>query len=80
MKNFIIAISVTALCLVSFSGCKSIVTYDALPSDAKAFLTENFSASPVSYAVKEFNEYNVVLADGTEIEFNSKGICRKIDD
>lgn len=29
--------------------------------------------------VKEFNEYEVVLADGTEIEFNGKGEWKTVD-
>lgn len=79
MKNYISILAVSAICLFTAGGCKSIVTFDALPSDAQTFLTENFSVSPVSYAVKEFNEYEVVLADGTEIEFNGKGEWKTVD-
>lgn len=79
MKHIITLLSVSILCLYAASGCKSIVTADALPADAQAFLSEHFSDSPVSYAVKEFNEYDVVLANGAEISFNGKGEWKSVD-
>ena len=79
MKRFFTLLMVSALCLFAVSGCKSVVTFEQLPTEAQTFLTENFSASPVSYAVKECNEYDVVLTDGTEIEFNRKGEWECVD-
>lgn len=68
-----------AICMFAVSGCKSIVTFDTLPENARIFLTQNFPDSPVSYAVMEFNEYSVTLVNGTEIEFNGKGEWEKVD-
>lgn len=79
MKRFFTLLMVSVFCLSAISGCKSVVTFEQLPTEAQTFLTENFSASPVSYAVKECNEYDVVLTDGTEIEFNGKGEWESVD-
>lgn len=77
-KSSVLFIS-AAICLFAVNGCESVVTFDTLPASAQVFLTQNFSDSPVSYAVKEFNEYNVTLVNGTEIEFNGKGMWKKVD-
>lgn len=79
MKKITAQFTAAAICLLTVSGCRSVVTFDTLPANAQAFLTQNFSDSPVSYAVKEFNEYDVTLANGTEIEFNGKGEWKKVD-
>lgn len=79
MKKFIKILMVSVLGASALSGCKSIVTFDAMPVNAQTFLIENFADSPVSYAVKEFNEYDVILVNGAEIEFNGKGEWKKVD-
>ncbi|MBQ0096953.1 MAG: PepSY-like domain-containing protein [Bacteroidales bacterium] len=79
MKNSISALVASAICIAAICGCKNIVTFEALPAEAQTFLTENFPDSPVSYAVKEGNEYDVTLTDGTEIEFNGKGEWKTVE-
>ncbi len=79
MKKALTLITAAAICLSAVSGCESVVTLDTLPANAQVFLTQNFSDYPVSYAIKEFNEYNVTLINGTEIEFNGKGEWKKVD-
>ena len=79
MKNILTTIVVSAIFVLVAGGCKRIVTFDAMPSDAQTFLTQNFPEAVVSYAFKEFNEYEVTLANGAEIEFNGKGEWRKVD-
>ena len=79
MKKSSVLFIAAAICLFAVSGCKSVVTFDTLPENAQKFLTQNFTDFPVSYAVREFNEYNVTLANGAEIEFNGKGEWRKVD-
>lgn len=78
MKNHIAA-TLFAFCTFAVSGCKTVVTFDALPANAQTFLTQNFPDSPVSYAVKEINEYNIVLVNGAEIELNGKGEWKSVD-
>ena len=79
MKKFFLPFVAVALCVSAVSGCKSVVTFEMLPAGAQAFLTQNFSDAPVSYAVKEFNEYEVLLVNGAEIEFNGKGEWQSVD-
>lgn len=67
-----------------FVSCKDlIITADKLPSAAQAFIKEYFPQSAVSYAKKDKEllktTYEVVLQDGTEIEFDAKGQWDKVD-
>lgn len=78
MKNQILILSVYIICALSLAGCR-VVTFDNLPSEAQVFLTENFPEFPVSYAVKECNEYEITLSNGAEIEFNGKGEWKSVD-
>lgn len=68
----------------SFVSCKDvIITVDKLPAAAQTFIKEYFPGSDISYAKKDKEltktTYEVVLQDGTEIDFDSKGQWDKID-
>ncbi len=68
----------------SFVSCKDvIITADKLPATAQTFIKEYFPGSDISYAKKDKEltktTYEVVLQDGTEIDFDSKGQWDKID-
>lgn len=68
----------------SFVSCKDvIITADKLPATAQSFIKEYFPGSDISYAKKDKEltktTYEVVLQDGTEIDFDSKGQWDKID-
>ena len=60
-----------------------IITADKLPATAQTFIKEYFPGSDISYAKKDKEltktTYEVVLQDGTEIDFDSKGQWDKID-
>ena len=65
-------------------SCKDvIITADKLPATAQTFINEYFPDSSVSYAKKDKEltktTYEVVLQDGSEIEFDSKGQWNKVD-
>lgn len=79
MNKIITLFAVIAISLSAANGCKSIVSADALPEGAQTFLSVNFPGAKVSYVQKDCNEYEVILADGTEIEFNSKGEWKSVD-
>lgn len=69
---------------VSFVSCKDvIITADKLPATAQTFIKEYFPGSDISYAKKDKEltktTYEVVLQDGTEIDFDSKGQWDKVD-
>ena len=69
---------------VSFVSCKDvIITADKLPATAQTFIKEYFPGSDISYVKKDKEltktTYEVVLQDGTEIDFDSKGQWDKVD-
>jgi hypothetical protein len=75
-----IVIALTSLILISCSD--RIIPSEKLPAAAQSFLKEYFPDSPISYVKKEADltpTYEVVLQNGTEIEFNKKGQWDNID-
>lgn len=58
------------------------ISFEKLPETAQKFVKEHFS-SPVSLATvdKEFfgKTYEVILADGTRIEFDKKGVWKDVE-
>ena len=86
MKNIarlIVAISVF-LASASFISCEdAIITAEKLPAAARAFIEEYFPETAVSYVKKDKEltktTYEVVLQDGTEMEFNGKGQWDNVD-
>lgn len=79
MKRIFEIIAASAICILAANGCKNVVTFEAMPVTAQTFIGSYFPETPASYAVKDFFEYEVVLANGAEIEFNRKGEWKKID-
>ena len=86
MRTFtkLFAAMVALFASVSFVSCKDvIITADKLPAAAQTFIKEYFPGSDISYAKKDKEltktTYEVVLQDGTEIDFDSKGQWDKID-
>lgn len=57
------------------------VNQESMPAKAIHFLEHHFANVTVSQCVKDFddNAYEVDLADGTDIEFDSKGEWREVD-
>ena len=86
MKNIarlIVAISVF-LASASFISCEdAIITAEKLPAAARAFIEEYFPESAVSYVKKDKELtktiFEVVLQDGTEMEFDGKGQWDNVD-
>ncbi len=74
---------VIALASVTLISCSDrIIPSEKLPAAAQSFLKEYFPDSPISYVKKEVDltpTYEVVLQNGTEIEFNKKGQWDNID-
>lgn len=77
-----------AIAALSASGtmvsCKDVIIgSEELPAAAQSFLEDYFPGNPVSYAKKdrEFakTSYEVVLRDGTEVEFDAKGQWDNVD-
>jgi len=74
----LLLILTTLLAITGLISCKnSIVKADRLPDIAKSFVDEYFPENAISYIKKDHelikSTYEVVLQDGTEIEFNKSG-------
>lgn len=83
VKMLIILIT-TILAMMGIISCQeTIVPADNLPSSAKSFIEEYFPGVSVSYVKKDSKlistTYEIILQDGTEIEFGSKGVWDKVD-
>jgi Protein of unknown function (DUF2874). len=82
--NMLILILTTILTITGIISCKdSIITADRLPDAARSFINEYFDENTISYIKKDRGlaniSYEVVLQDGTEIEFDKSGNWDSID-
>ncbi len=80
----LILILTTLLAITGIISCKdSIITADRLPDAARSFINEYFAENTISYIKKDRGlaniSYEVVLQDGTEIEFDKSGNWDSID-
>ena len=80
----LILILTTILTITGIISCKdSIITADRLPGAARSFINEYFAENTISYIKKDRGlaniSYEVVLQDGTEIEFDKSGNWDSID-
>ncbi|AEE16055.1 PepSY-like domain-containing protein [Treponema brennaborense] len=55
-----------------------IISADALPKNAQTLIGTAFPGKTVQYAQADFNEYEAVLNDGTEIQFTGNGDWEEI--
>lgn len=76
-------IAVAAVCPLVASADDRPVTFDKLPEAARKFINVNFPDAKVSLATKDDDlikpDYEVVLADGTTIQFEYNGELEKIE-
>ncbi len=82
--KMLIILLTTVLAMLGIISCKeTIVPAEKMPSAAKAFIEEYFPGRSVSYVKRDSKlmgtTYEIVLQDGTEIDFNSKGEWDKVD-
>lgn len=68
---------------VAIADNDKVINKSQLPAPAQQFLNENFAGIEITYAKQEreiiFLSYEVRLADGTKIEFTSKGHWEQIE-
>ncbi len=55
-----------------------IVSVEDLPQPARDFITQNFLGVNVNFVVEDWNDYEVMLMDGTELDFDKKGNWEKV--
>ena len=55
------------------------IAAEAIPALAKTFLNEHFRGIAVVYAEQEYNEFEVHLENGVEVEFTGNGDWKSVD-
>ena len=69
--------------LAIYADNDKIINKNQLPAQAQQFLNQHFSGVKLSYAKQERDflttSYEVMLADGTKLEFSSKGNWEEVD-
>lgn len=82
-KNLFIAVVLTLFTASISYAQKTIITKEQLPQQAQTFVNSYFSNQPLSYIMKDFDdysvEYDVHFNNGMEIEFNSKGDWKEVN-
>ena len=81
--NKLLALGVFALVLLMTACSDKPVTAEQMPEPIKAFVEQNFPEQPITYAEKDIegfgSQYDVVLSDGTRIEFDNDNVWDKIE-
>lgn len=80
-KLFILGVLGLALLM---NGCQDkAVTPEQLPDNIKVFLEQTFPGKPITYIEKELeltgNQFDVVLSDGTRVEFDTDKVWNKVE-
>ena len=82
MKSFI-AVGIFALVLMMTACSDKPVTAEQLPEPIKVFVEQNFPGQSITYAEKDIeltgSKYDVVLVDGSRIEFDRDNVWEKIE-
>lgn len=82
MKNFI-AVGIFALVLLMTACSDKPVAVEQLPQPVKAFIQQHFPGQTITYAEKDVeltgSKYDVVLADGTRVDFDTDNVWDKIE-
>lgn len=85
MKKIMILLALVFSFAVSDSYALNdkVISKNQLPAQAQSFLNENFAGSGISYAKLETDfferSYEVMLLDGTKLEFTNKGNWKEVD-
>ena len=85
MKKIMILLALVFSFAVSDSYALNdkVISKNQLPAQAQSFLNENFAGSGISYAKLETDfferTYEVMLSDGTKLEFTNKGNWKEVD-
>lgn len=75
----LLSIAFLALLFSAFTFAnEKIVSAEDLPQEARDFITENFSGVNVNFVLQDNDDYEVMLMDGTEVEFDKKGNWEKV--
>ena len=75
----IIAILMGVFMLGTFASCDRMISPDKLPAQAKQFVAANFNGVNVLSVQRDGLGYDVILHDGTSLEFSHNGQWTKVD-
>lgn len=79
----LLAFGIFALVLLMTACSDKPVTAEQLPEPVKAFIQQHFPEQTISFAKKDIegfgSQYAVVLADGTQIDFDTDNVWEKIE-
>ncbi len=75
----LLLIAVLGISLSSCSDKDEPISALDLPSTSKEFIAQYFPSASIVAAQKDKDEYDVVLSDGTKIEFDKKGNWTDVD-
>lgn len=79
----LIALAILALILMMNACSDKPVTAEQVPAPIKAFIQQNFPGQTITYAEKDLEltgyKYDVFLADGTRIDFDTDDVWDKIN-
>ena len=75
----IVVILMCVFAMSAFVSCDRVVSADKLPAQAKQFVAAHFNGIEVLSVRKDGFKYDVVLFDGTEIEFSHGGQWIEVD-
>lgn len=83
MRTVVFAFLGMLLALSACAGTDVIIPFNQLPSAAQQFVNDFFSAETVSFVKAEregaFTDYEVILANGSQIEFDHNGNLEQVD-
>lgn len=80
MKRFLIALLAFVLMAgnASANGRKKIIDPDRLPKAATELIQKHWPSCAITQAYIDGTEYEVLLTDGTVIEFNAQGVWKEM--
>lgn len=86
MKKFLALLATAIIVPAGLVGCEKsdqFVEPNKLPNKAQTFIDTHFSSATVRSVVKEYDDltytYEVILTDGTQIEFKKGGEWKSVD-
>ena len=75
----IVLILMSVVAMSAFVSCDRVVSADKLPAQAKQFIAAHFNNVEILSVRKDGFKYDVVLFDGTELEFSHGGQWIEVD-
>lgn len=78
MKRLIV-LAIGLIAMNVFASCDRTITVNDLPKNAQQFISAYFPGIETLSVKFEDGEYEVVLSNGTEVEFSRKGEWKDVD-